>query len=79
MTTYPASVRWLHGRYQCKQGVVVSINTNTLYVTIEKHLKPVKSFTDEDALRVINEIYDTWQQGGAIEQAVQSYINTLNL
>ena len=79
MTTYPATVKWLHGRYECKQGIFVTINTATLHVTIEKHLKPVKSFTDEDALRVINTIYESWQQGGSIEQAVQLYVNTLNL
>jgi hypothetical protein len=79
VTTYPASVKWLHGRYECKQGVFVVININTLHVTIEKHLKHVKSLVDEDALSVINTIYETWQSGGAIEQAVQAYINTLNL
>jgi hypothetical protein len=79
MTTYPASVKWLHGRYECKQGVSVFINTTTLHVTIEKHLSHVKSLVDEDALTVINTIYETWQKGGAIEQAVQDYINTLNL
>ena len=74
-----ATRNWLNGTYNCEHRISININIKALIVTIEQYDRPLTSYVDEEALTIIHDIYSNWQQGGSIEDAVQNFVNTLNI